>query len=182
MIPPPTRDHLGLWLNAHALLGSGVEVGTHRGEFAETILSHWRGERLFCVDCWSAVPHDPLLYQLPPTDAEQERHYAFARARLDRFGAHVSFIRQFSGPAAIEFEDHSLDFSYIDAAHDKESVFADLNSWWPKVKHGGVFCGDDYTASYPGVVEAVHAFADSVGHPVAVSTGGIRPQWFIFKR
>jgi hypothetical protein len=57
----------------------------------------------------------------------------------------------------------SLDFVYIDASHDYESVKQDLACWWPKVKFGGMFAGHDYFEHYEyvkfGIIEAVDEFA-----------------------
>ena len=178
---PNTRNQIGRWLNEKGLVGLGVELGTHRGEFAEAILSEWVGERLFCVDCWSAVLDDPLLYERPPTDEEQARHFAFARARLSRFGNRVSFVQKFSADAAVDFNASSLDFVYVDASHDRDAVLADLRLWWGKVKAGGVLCGDDFTPSYPGVIEAVRSFANEIGQVLYVTSGETRPQWYILK-
>jgi len=59
-----------------------------------------------------------------------------------------------SALAVSHFEDRSLDFVFIDAAHDYESVKEDITMWLPKVKRGGVIAGDDYS-TWPGVKQAV---------------------------
>lgn len=48
-----------------------------------------------------------------------------------------------------------FDFVFIDAAHDYESVKADIAAWWPKVKPGGILAGHDYCEAWPGVKQAV---------------------------
>ena len=52
--------------------------------------------------------------------------------------------------AAKLFQDNSLDFVYIDSAHDYEHTKEDLETWYPKVKKGGLFCGDDSAAGHFG--------------------------------
>lgn len=63
-----------------------------------------------------------------------------------------------SVPTAEHFPDNSLDAVYIDAGHTYDEVFADLRAYLPKVKPGGVICGDDYGIDFPGVTDAVNAF------------------------
>jgi predicted O-methyltransferase YrrM len=53
------------------------------------------------------------------------------------------------------FVDETLDFVFIDGDHQYQSVRADLASWWPKVKPGGILAGHDYTY-HASVAEAVH--------------------------
>lgn len=54
------------------------------------------------------------------------------------------------------------DAVFIDAAHDLESVRADIAHWLPYVKPGGILAGHDMQPNYPGVVQAVaEAFGDA---------------------
>jgi len=67
---------------------------------------------------------------------------------------------------AATYPDSFFEFVFIDAAHDYESVKADISAWLPKVKKGGVLAGHDYVtrymtedgqeAGFPGVVQAVN--------------------------
>lgn len=47
------------------------------------------------------------------------------------------------------------DVVFIDAAHDYESVRADIEHWAAGVKLGGFLAGHDAQENYPGVVKAV---------------------------
>jgi len=60
--------------------------------------------------------------------------------------------------AASLFPDEYFDFVFVDAAHDRESVLADLRAWWPKIKVGGRLAGHDYDDHWPPVVGAVNEF------------------------
>ena len=48
--------------------------------------------------------------------------------------------------SAAEFDDSVLAGVFIDAAHDYDSVLADLKAWAPKVKEGGIIAGHDIDA------------------------------------
>ena len=60
--------------------------------------------------------------------------------------------------AAKDFADASCDVIFIDGDHSEPAVKADIISWLPKVKPGGVLCGHDIDE--PGVANAVNACFD----------------------
>lgn len=74
---------------------------------------------------------------------------------LHNFGKDVWVIVGGSAESAQDFEDKSIDLVFIDAAHDYESVKADIEAWLPKCR--GVIAGHNYPA-YPGVKQAVEEF------------------------
>jgi hypothetical protein len=57
--------------------------------------------------------------------------------------------------AAEHFEDESLDFVFLDAGHDYQSISADIDAWLPKVIPGGTLAGHDYERYFEAVVKAV---------------------------
>lgn len=60
--------------------------------------------------------------------------------------------------AASLFPPASVDFVFLDAAHDYQNVRADLAAWWPAIKPGGVLSGHDYDDFWVGVVQAVDEY------------------------
>jgi len=58
------------------------------------------------------------------------------------------------------------DLVYVDASHDYEDVLADLVSYYPLVRPGGILFGDDFGDAWPGVPKAVTEF--SVGKNLTV--------------
>ena len=69
-------------------------------------------------------------------------------------------IRKTSLDAAELYTDSSLDFVFIDAAHDYKNVRADILAWKEKVKPGGILSGHDYPCA--DVQRAVHELLVSV--------------------
>ena len=50
------------------------------------------------------------------------------------------------------------DMIYIDASHDEEDVYNDINNYWHLLKQNGVIFGDDYDEFWPGVKLGVNNF------------------------
>lgn len=167
------REELPHLLNSRGLLGTGVEVGVRVGEFSEVLLRSWRGERLISVDSWpvpeGADPEDPWV-----GTAAQERYIAETRSRLARFGERSEIRRADSLDAAAAIALESLDFVYIDADHEYESVRGDIEAWHTRIRPGGLLCGHDYydgwrdDAMY-GVARAVDEFCKARGLRVATT-------------
>jgi hypothetical protein len=140
----PIREELPHLLNRHLLLGCGVEVGVKRGEFSELLLTHWRGRHLISVDPWSEAPAEEYVDVANVQQRQHDAFYAETLERLVRFGERSSVWRQTGDDAARALPHHCLDFVYLDARHDRDSVLEDLATWTPKVRPGGILAGHDY--------------------------------------
>ena len=121
-----------------------VEIGSHRGESALVISSFPFINKLTCVD----------IHEYPEL---KER----LKEKID--ANTVDFIQASSIEYADTVENNSIDFVYIDAEHDYDSVKQDLSVWFPKVKIGGFLAGHDYNKEqFPGLVKAVCDFQKDV--------------------
>lgn len=123
---------------------TGAEIGVHRGRYSEILCQAMPGLKLLAVDKWTR---------------HWGKAYPDAVARLEPYG--VTVVRAASIDAAVEVQDGSLDFVYIDAEHSYEAVRQDLQAWVPKVRDGGMVAGHDYyytRSGNGGVIEAVDEF------------------------
>jgi hypothetical protein len=127
-----------------------VEVGVWKGRsaafLAVEIINSGKKITLDLVDTWQgSEEHLPLQYDL----------FEVFKKNIEPVLPYVNIKRIDSLSAASTYEDKSLDFVFIDAAHDYESVKADIQAWLPKVKLGGYLAGHDYPA-WEGVTRAVN--------------------------
>jgi FkbM family methyltransferase len=158
-----TRDELPVVLNERGLLGCGVEVGVKEGEFSRHLLGAWQGCHLISIDPWREDEADAYTDIANVPQQVQESFYQATVRRLSPFGGRSTIWRATSLEAARLVPHHSLDFAYLDARHDYDSVLEDLTAWFDRVRPGGILAGHDYLdGDFPagrfGVRSAVDAF------------------------
>ena len=124
-------------------LKKGAEIGVAGGEHSEIMLQNIPDCELLCVDTWGISWSKKL---------EES-----ARQRLAPYNATI--VKASSVEASQDVPDGSLDFVYIDAAHDFDNVMLDLILWSRKIKKGGIVAGHDYDRPHRGgVVPAVDTY------------------------
>lgn len=177
------RDLLtGLQRPANVL--QAVEVGVYKGELSVYLLTSLPQLRLYMVDAWAEIPEGHPYRRTGDRLAKstQEEWDAIRREADCKTSFAVSRRRTLSldsVEAAELLNDASMDLVFIDAAHDYESVKADIAAWWPKVRPSGILCGHDYgKRRLPGVTQAVNEFAARTG--LAIEAPGGR-MWIVRK-
>ena len=123
------------------LTGTGVEVGSFKAEFAKNILDEWSGN-MFLIDPWRPLSDEE--YEDASNHKNHTEAYSDAMNNLKGYEDRAYMIRAKGNQVINMFKDYSLDFVYIDANHTYESVFEDINLWYPKVKIGGIVAGHDF--------------------------------------
>ena len=63
---------------------------------------------------------------------------------------------------AQRYDDSSVDFVYLDTAHEASITEQELAIWWPKVKQKGLLCGDDYHTKNEGGSATLNNYAKVV--------------------
>lgn len=153
--PMDYRDIQG-WFNfegeyqravAMARLGAKfVEVGAWRGKstafLASEVKRSGKNIELNVVDTWRGSNEDyhQQVVRAAGGDLFPEFWENMRNLQVDEF---VRPHRMHSVDAAQRFDDDSVDFCYIDASHDFQSVRNDLRAWLPKIRSDGVIAGHD---------------------------------------
>lgn len=137
-----------------------VEVGAFKGQstafMCVEIINSYKNIDFFVVDHWEGSKE----HQDRP-DVKNGRLYQDFTQNLEMVKECYFPLRIPSVEASEHFVDRSLDFVFIDGSHEYEDVIADLCSWGPKIKEGGLFCGHDVTMT--GVKEALESYCSVDG-------------------
>ena len=145
-IDPSQRSPIQLPISRHGLaklfceLGfkHGAEIGVETGLYSRALCHYNPDLTLYCVDAWRVF----RSYRDHTSQSKLDKFYEKAKERLKPYNARI--IRQFSLDAVKEFKDRTLDFVYIDAAHDFQNATNDICEWGKKVKPNGIIAGHDY--------------------------------------
>ena len=134
-----------------------IEVGCFKGASSAAmcveIINSGKNIKFDCIDIWGES-HIELTEALGNVTWPDNALYEEFINNMKPVEGYFTAIQMSSTDAANLYEDNSLDFVCIDAAHDYENVKNDILSWLPKIKSGGVLAGDDY--NWPNVKKAVN--------------------------
>ena len=146
-----------------------IEVGTWKGSsavhFAKRMKGHQSDCAVICVDTWlGSREHwqkDKEFVDLKCVNGFPSLYKQFLyNVIVDNLTDTIIPLPLASTEAAALFGrlEIEADVVYLDAGHELHSVTADLEGFWPMIKAGGTLMGDDYRATWPGVVQAVDDF------------------------
>ena len=145
----------------HNNISTAIEVGSWLGQSTRHIASLLPNDGyLYAVDTWKgSIEHEinPEWKIFLPTLYEQ----FLSNVIHAQLTSKIIPVKMTSLQAAdfLKSEKGSIDFIYLDAAHDKESVLADLEAYYQFIENGkGILCGDDWIW-FPSVQLAVIDFA-----------------------
>jgi len=155
------KDVFALYKKMVSRFDSGshfVEVGAFLGRsavfMAVEIINSGKNIKFDCIDHWegSEEHNDNDKVNL-------ETLYEDFLENTKPVKGTINPVRANSVEASHLYKPNSLDFIFIDASHDEESVKADLAFWMPRMKDNGVIAGDDINNE--GVANAVRWFFDN---------------------
>jgi hypothetical protein len=164
-------DYENIYLDAlEAAPGEGhfVEVGVWQGKslcfLAEAALAKGKNIRIDGVDPFRNYPKSKTGYPKHLRKLVTSNSWIDLTAsnlRSQGMLDYVNLIQAKSLEAANLYKPDSLDFVWLDGAHDYNSVIADINAWWPKIRIGGRLGGHDY--KQPQVKRAVSDLSSMLG-------------------
>ena len=127
----------------------GVEVGVADGRFSELALLDMLPHQWFMIE---PFPNARLKARLDRNCTVDKRHASCSHgvqpwsSRGVGHRTKLTFLRGFSvDPHVLRaIPDRSVDFLYLDGAHEYEMVKQEMQRYWPKVRPGGMLAGHDY--------------------------------------
>jgi predicted O-methyltransferase YrrM len=165
-------DYKDLYSHIAKVLPDGaevVEIGCWMGQsiihFCQRLQDIGKKATVHCVDTWKGEENQPAHLEIVSAHGGSIFNKFQDNCMESEVIGMISPIIGDSAESAERFEDASLDFIFIDAAHDYNSVVKDLAAWWPKLKPDGIFAGHDYP--WHEVKKAVDEHAAANGYEVA---------------
>jgi len=162
MRPGLTEYCPGMWDLVRKTVGIpkvAVELGTRYGDWAHGLLTHVGAEQLFCIDPWRNARGRFVCADVWLANLEK---WAFKN---------VFPLRGRSVEWGIMLRHLKVDLLYVDGDHHHKAALADLETWWPMVRSGGLIMCHDYNERE--VNGAVKEFEQKIG--VEFGVGGWGP-------
>ncbi len=142
MIPIPDKADFARYAESIRQTDNAVEVGVYNGEYAEQNLKAWRGN-YYLVDSWG-FRDDGTIDKNDKDSGTWDKIFSEAIERVSSADTRVFIDKGLSIERAKGYQDGFFDWVFLDAGHDYVNFTNDLIAWWPKVRKGGIFSGDDY--------------------------------------
>lgn len=165
----------------------GAEIGVQDSDHAVYLLERWAGS-LLLVDPWRYYVGLKYNDMANTADEAHEIHRQNCLKKLEPFSGRYKVMRMFSHEAAVELDDGSLDFIYLDGNHTYAWVWMDQMIWWDKIRPGGIISGHDYTEDGPprqgnvyGVKPAILDFCEKMKIDELFISNEEWPTWYYYK-
>ena len=154
--------------------GVGIELGVAEGEFANRVCEKKHLSKWYGVDRYTDHHDHKEMWQM-----------------LERMEPYKEFtlIRESFDKCLELFDDNYFDIVYVDGyAHTGQENGKTLEDWYPKVKSGGIFSGDDYEKCWGLNFRCINEFVEKYNLELNVvpstepnSKWSRHPSWWIKK-
>jgi len=120
-----------------------AEVGVWKGDFAKKILKQCDFiQRYYMIDPWANLDDWNKPFNVPMEVFDDV--YDEAMSKTSFASDKIVVLRGKTKDVIESIPDKSLDCIYIDGDHTLRGITIDLIKLYPKVKEGGLICGDDF--------------------------------------
>jgi len=109
-----------------------AEVGVFMGDFSKEILKIIKPKKLHLIDPWAYPGY------------EKKYKYVANRFKSEIASGQVSIERGTAHDVVNKFPDNYFDWVYLDGGHRYDLLTQQFVEYFPKIKKGGYFTGDDY--------------------------------------
>ena len=172
--------------------GLVIEVGSWKGSSAIRMAQLMKERDIpgvvLCVDTWLGGLDHISKPMAPEWDISRYRHHGYPTLYY-QFMANVlqagmqDYIVPFPNTSAIaarwlQQRGIQADLIYVDASHEENDVYNDINDYWKVLRPGGVMLGDDYNPYWAGLVKDVGRFSEE--HGLTIHSGG-QNNWMFIK-
>ena len=133
-----------------------VEVGCWKGKSASfmavEIINSNKNIKFDCVDTWLGTDSDKHYLD---QSVKNQTLYDLFLSNMKPVENYYKALKMTSVDASKLYKNSSLDFVFIDADHEYESVKDDINAWLPKIKKGGIISGHDFIPNESNAFEGL---------------------------
>ena len=161
-----------LALRGPEINGLAAEVGCWRGRSTLALLSRFGTGHLYAVDTWVGPPDGLGQAHIYEGAGDVYAEFRWNLSPEIRAGAVIPLrMDSLEGAAEIARRHGTgcLDLVFIDADHRYDAVCADILSYFPLLRPGGIMAGHDYSEKFPGVIQAVdELLPDAVKGPGSI--------------
>ncbi len=136
-----------------------LEIGSYHGSSLAFLvveaINQGKDINIHSIDpLYEVQPEGNLALKDEDAQGQKEIFYKNMEPIKDHFIMHEGFSQDVVG----QFEDEYFDFIFVDGDHSAEGVYQDCKNYFPKLKVGGVFAGDDWGAANGETAKGIQGF------------------------
>lgn len=161
--------------------GVGAEIGVHKGDFTERLLTQLQPVRLHLLDPWYLIGPE-WNWGLPDRSTINALCGILKRYSNELVRGQVVLDIGWDEQVLATFPDATFDWVYLDTIHKFHHTRNELRVLARKVKPGGIIAGDDWYLDpshlHHGVCRAVRLFLDQEPYELLYASDDDH-QWLI---
>lgn len=158
MISPKSGQFLYALCYMQQLQGDVVEVGSWQGRstsFLARAVQNSNNGRFFAIDHFKGNVGREHYYIVGNDDLSDLKNNFLNNMEKLGLSDVVNLLNMPNDQAVKTLQDVQIRFLFIDGDHTKSGVKKDIDLFFPKLLDGAIIVFDDFTKSFPGLIEAV---------------------------